>query len=69
MIRELEYIQRYKDIELPEDIQVEYFVNKRGKRMVRSTRHIATKTGHQIKSKLLEAGHNVSYGTVCANFA
>ena len=39
-------------------------MNKRGKRMVRSTRYIATKTGHQIKAKLEQSCHSVSYGTI-----
>ena len=32
--------------------------------MVRSTRRISTKTGHQIRAKLLQVGYHVSYGTV-----
>ena len=32
--------------------------------MVWSTRHIATKIGHQIKAKLEQSGFKLSYGTV-----
>ena len=63
-IREIEYLKRYKDLVPPEGIEIEYFMNKRGQRMVRSTRRISTKTGHQIRAKLLQVGYHVSYGTV-----
>ena len=33
----------------PDDIEMEFFRNKRNQRMVRSTHYIATKTGHEIK--------------------
>ena len=63
-IPKLDFIRNFNDITLPDDIKIESIVNKGGQKMYRSTRYIATKTGHQIRNKLLQGGLNVSYGTV-----
>ena len=70
---EIEYVKKYKDLTLPEDIEIKCFISKR-KRMVRSTRHISTKAAHKIKEKLTQAEHSVLYccqdnfPIVCENY-
>ena len=60
-LREMVYFDKYRDLKAPDDIELEFFKNKRNQRMVRSTRRIATKTVREIKKKI---EHNVSIGFI-----
>ena len=63
-MKEMEFKNKFKDLIVPNNTDLEFFSNKRGQQMVQSTRGIATKTGHQIKAKLEQSGFQLSYGTV-----
>lgn len=63
-MKEIELKKKFKDLIVLDNIELEFGTKKRGQKIVWSTRHIATKTGHQIKAKLEQSGFQWSYGTV-----
>ena len=63
-MHEIEFLSKYIDLWTPGDAEIEYFVDKRKRRMVRSTKRIATKTIRELHQKLREKGYQISIGTL-----
>jgi hypothetical protein len=59
-----DFLRKFSNIEASPDNPMKTVVNKRGQKLIKCTRHIATKTGHQIKDKLEDDGISISYTAV-----